>query len=61
MLPSSSVPYIELHVPSAESEQEFLLLAVQAALKQYRASHHKDFSPLQTACHDAITLLQRVE
>lgn len=37
---SPSVPYyIELLVPSAETEQEFLRLAVHAAVKKYRASH----------------------
>jgi hypothetical protein len=40
MRPSPTVPYfVELLVPSAETEQEFLLLAVHAAVKKYRASH----------------------
>jgi len=60
MSPSSNIPYVELHVPSAESEQEFLLLAVQAALIKYRASHHKDTSPPQTTCNDAIALQRSV-
>lgn len=30
---------IEIHVPDAESEQTFLLLAVQAAMKTYREKH----------------------
>jgi hypothetical protein len=34
---------IEVQVPDAETEQQFLLLAVQAAVKTYRARH--DGSP----------------
>lgn len=50
MSPSSNVPYyVELLVPSAETEQKFLLLAVQAALMKYRASNHKNtISPKTT-------------
>ncbi len=61
MLPSPRIPYIELHVPHAESEQQFLLLAVQAALKTYRAAQRRDSSPQQATCHDTIPLLHRVE
>jgi hypothetical protein len=32
-------PYIELHVPNAATEQEFLQFAVQAAVKKYRELH----------------------
>lgn len=32
---------IEIHVPDAESEQTFLLLAVQAAMKTYREKHNQ--------------------
>ena len=32
MNPLPSDPYIELHVPDAKTEQEFLQLAVQAAV-----------------------------
>ena len=40
MNPLPHVPhYVELLVPGAETEQEFLLLAVHAAVKKYRASH----------------------
>jgi hypothetical protein len=42
---SSNVPYIELHVPDAKSEQEFLVLAVQAAVKKYRETRDKAISP----------------
>ena len=35
--------YAELLVPSAETEQEFLLLAVHAAVKKYRASEEARF------------------
>lgn len=34
-----SASYIELHVPLAESERQFLLFAVQAAVKRYRELH----------------------
>jgi hypothetical protein len=43
MSPLPSDPYIELYVPDAKTEQEFLRLAAQAATKKYRASHHKCF------------------
>ena len=40
MNPSPHVPYyVELLVPSAETEQEVLLLAVHAAVKKYRTSY----------------------
>ena len=40
MNPSPHVPhYVKLLVPGAETDQEFLLLAVHAAVKKYRASH----------------------
>jgi hypothetical protein len=60
MSPLPGDPYIEIYVPDAKAEQEFLRLAVQAAVMKYRASHHKDSSPPQTACNDAIALRQRV-
>jgi hypothetical protein len=56
-LPSD--PYIELDVPDAKTEQEFLRLAVQAAVMKYRALHNKDSSPPRTSCHDGIALQQR--
>jgi len=56
MSPLPGDPYIELYVPDVKTEQEFLRLAVQAAAKKYRASHHKDSSPPQTSCNDAIAL-----
>jgi len=36
---SPNVVYVELKVPDAKSEEEFLRLVVQAALKKYRATH----------------------
>jgi hypothetical protein len=46
MRPSPHVPYyVELLVPCAETEQEFLLLAVHAAVKKYRASDHTHTIP----------------
>jgi hypothetical protein len=57
MSPSPNVPYnVELLVPSLESEQEFLFLAVQAALIKYRSLHHKDTSPPQATCDEACSL-----
>ena len=47
MSPLPSDPYIELLVPEAKTEQEFLRLAVQAAVMKYRGSHHNDSSPPQ--------------
>ena len=35
---SPNVVYVELKVPDAKSEEEFLRLVVQAALKKYRAT-----------------------
>ena len=60
MSPSSKVPYVELRVAMAESEEKFLLLAVQAALTQYRASQHKESSEPHTRCHDVIALRHSV-
>jgi len=37
--------YVELFVPNAETEQEFLLLAVDAPVKQYRATHQNHSIP----------------
>jgi hypothetical protein len=37
--------YVELLVPNAETEQEFLLLAVHAAVRKYRASHRTHTIP----------------
>jgi hypothetical protein len=57
MSPSPHGPfYVELLVPSAETEQEFLLLAVQAALIKYRASQHKDTSPRQPILDEASSM-----
>jgi hypothetical protein len=55
MSPSPNVPYfVELLVPGAESEQKFLLLAVQAALIKYRASHHQGTSPPQATSDEVL-------
>lgn len=43
MRPLPDDPYIELYVPDAKTEQEFLRLAVQAAAMKYRVLHHKCF------------------
>ena len=60
MDPLPGNPYIELHVPDAKTEQEFLRLAVQTAAMKYRAAHHKDSSSPQTSCNDVIALRQSV-
>jgi hypothetical protein len=39
MDPLPIIPYVELRVPKAQSEQEFVRLAVQAAVKKYREAH----------------------
>jgi hypothetical protein len=61
MNPLRHVLYVELYVPDAKSEQEFLLCAVQAAVIKYRAAHPKDTISPQTPCNDAIALRQSVE
>ena len=54
MNPLSHVPYyVELLVPRTETEQEFLLLAVHAAVKKYRATQHKDTGSPQITCDEA--------
>ena len=60
MGPLPSNPYIELHVPDAKTEQEFLRLAVHTAAMKYRAVHHKDSTPPQTNSYDALTLQHSV-
>ncbi len=60
MSSSPSNPYIELYVPDAKTEQEFLQLVVQAAVMKYRALHDKDSSPPQTSLYDDIALQRRV-
>jgi hypothetical protein len=61
MSPLPSDPYIELYVPDAKTEQEFLRFAVQAAVMKYRVLHHKDSSPPQAGDNDAIALQQHAE
>ncbi len=34
-----SAPHVQIHIPDAKTEQEFLQLAVQAAVKKYRELH----------------------
>lgn len=61
MKPLLGDPYIELYVPDAKTEQEFLRLTVQAAAMTYRAVHHKDSSPPQTNSNDVIALQQCID
>jgi hypothetical protein len=44
---------IEIHVPDAETEQTFLLLAVEAAIKKYRERHRGGPLPAGTYEQDA--------
>lgn len=57
---SPSAPYVELLVPNAGSEREFLFLAVQAAAKKYREIHHPPIVLPQTICADGCALHQSV-
>jgi len=53
-------PVIEIHVPDAESEREFLRLAVQAAAKKYRETHRNPINPPQAICAEGQVLPQSV-
>ncbi len=57
MSPSLHVPhYVELLVLNAETEQEFLLLAVHAAIKKYREAQGKSAGRPQLICDEASSL-----
>lgn len=43
-----SVPFVEIYIPNAKTEEEFLLLAVQAAVKKYRETHQTPVGLPQT-------------
>jgi hypothetical protein len=60
MSPLPSVPFVEIYVPNANTEEEFLLLAVQAAVRKYRETHYKPVVLLQTTSADGCTLPQSV-
>ena len=45
MSPLPSTPYVEIHVPHAMTEQEFLRLAVQVASRNYRQRHAQLSAP----------------
>ena len=45
MNPLPDVSYIEVQVPCAKTEQEFLRLAVQAAVIEYRKIHGNSINP----------------
>ena len=60
MGPLPGNPYIEIRVPDAKTEQEFLRLAMHTAAMKYRAVHHKDSTPPQTSSNDALTLQHSV-
>jgi hypothetical protein len=58
MSPLPSDPYIELCVPDAKTEQEFLRLAVQAAAMKYRKTHGSSINPPPQANYDEACSLQ---
>jgi hypothetical protein len=60
MSPLPNAPYVEIYVPNAKTEEEFLLLAVQAAVKKYRETHHKPVVLPQATCADGCALPQSV-
>lgn len=45
MSPSPKVSHVELHIPDAETEQEFLRLAVHAAIRKYRETRKISINP----------------
>ncbi|MDN5940723.1 MAG: hypothetical protein L0H94_02480 [Nitrospira sp.] len=53
MSSSPHVPYVEIHVPIAYSEQEFLRHAVQAAVNKYRELHPQ-VGPPQATCDEVL-------
>lgn len=57
---SLSVVYVELRVPDAETEQEFLLLAVQTAVKKFGETQGRLARPAQNLSSDTIALPQEV-
>jgi hypothetical protein len=59
MNPLPNVSYLDLQVPNAKTEQEFLRLAVQAAVKKYRKTHGHVINPPQAACDTVFCLPER--
>lgn len=47
MNPLPDVSYIDIQVPNTKTEQEFLRLAVQAAVMEYRKTHGNSINPPQ--------------
>lgn len=58
MSPAPKAPYVEIHVPNAPTEQEFLRLAVQAAVLKYRAGH--DHIAQLQATAEEIPILEQI-
>jgi hypothetical protein len=56
MNPSPKVPYVELHIPDAETEQEFLRLAVQAAIRKYRETRNNPINPPRATRDEGYSL-----
>ena len=44
------VSFVDIQVPNAKTQQEFLRLAVQVAAKKYRETRDKAYSPHGDAC-----------
>ena len=40
-----NAPHVEIHIPDAKTEQEFLRFAVQVAVKKYRELHVRITQP----------------
>jgi hypothetical protein len=56
MNPLPDVSYIDIQVPNTKTEQEFLRLAVQAAVMEYRKAHGNSINPPQAA-YDKVFFL----
>ena len=59
MNPLPDVSYLDIQVPNTKTEQEFLRLAVQAAVKKYRKTHGHVINPPQAACDTVFFLPER--
>ena len=53
--PDADVAYIDIHVPNAKTEQEFLRLAVQVAAKKYRNLHDRMSLP-PSSCEEVLSV-----
>jgi hypothetical protein len=56
MIPSPKVLHIGLRIPYAETEQEFLRLSIQAAIRKYRETRNNPITLPQTANDETYSL-----